>query len=117
MAVSLSYRLLRSKRWRMADGNVLKTVIEVSAAIIQDVPEKERSLLLDAYISHIVFCTLNNDDSCCRHYQAEIAKELYSTTRSIRKVQKQAEKLGIIKCKYNRKKNISKIYLGFSDAR
>ena len=117
MAVSLSYRLLRSKKWRMADGNVIKTVIDVSAAIIKDIPEKDRSLLLDAYISHIVFCTLNNDDTCCRHFQGEIAEELYSTNRSIRKVQKQAEKLGIIKSKYNRKKNISKIYLGFPDGR
>ena len=103
MGVSLSYRLLRSKRWRKADGNVIKKVIEVSAEILKDIPEKERSLFFDGYISHIVFCVLYNNDSCCRHYQAQIAEELYSTNRSIRKVQKQAEKLGIIKSKYNRK--------------
>ena len=81
MAVSLSYRLLRSKKWRMADGNVIKTVIDVSAAIIKDIPEKDRSLLLDAYISHVVFCTLNNDDTCCRHFQGEIAKVHHTKER------------------------------------
>ena len=117
MGVSLSYRLLRSKRWRNADGNVIKKVIEVSAEILKDIPEKERSLFFDGYISHIVFCVLYNNDSCCRHFQAQIAEELYCSVRSIQRVQKKAEKLEIIRTNYNREKNISKIYIGFPDGR
>ena len=108
MGVSLSYRLLRSKRWRNADGNVIKKVIEVSAAIIKDIPKKDRSLFFDGYISHIVFCVLYNNDSCCRHFQAQIAEELYCSVRSVQRIQRKAEKLEIIRTDYNRKKNISK---------
>ena len=48
MGVSLSYRLLRSKRWRKADGNVIKKVIEVSAEILKDIP-KNFIAALEAY--------------------------------------------------------------------
>ena len=117
MGVSLSYRLLRSKRWRNADGNVIKKVIEVSAAIIKDIPKKDRSLFFDGYISHIVFCVLYNNDSCCRHFQAQIAESLYCSVRSVQRIQRKAEKLEIIRTDYNRKKNISKIHIGFPDGR